>query len=285
MKLCRFQPLEFTVDAMGASIDPAPLYGIVESGSVRELLGSPLTEWRLGERTWRLDRVRLLAPAVPSKIICVGRNYREHAAEFGNPVPKDLIIFLKPPSSVIGPEEPIVLTPLSRRVDYEGEIAVVIGRRCYQLDDSADVPSYVLGYTCLNDVTARDLQRADVQWTRGKGFDTFCPIGPVIETELDIANAAVETYVNGAKKQSAPVTDMVFAIDYIVRFISNVMTLLPGDVIATGTPSGVGQLSAGDVVEVAVKGVGTLRNPVAAQGSHELAVTAAALKTEEVARR
>jgi len=164
---------------------------------------------------------------------------------------------------VIGPDEPIVYPPDSQRVDHEGELAVIIGKRCKGIS-AAEFAPYVLGYTCLNDVTARDLQKADVQFTRAKSFDTFCPLGPLIETELDLAAAAVETRVNGEVRQSAPVSDMVFSVDVIIRWISRVMTLLPGDIISTGTPAGVGPLKPGDVVEVAVTGIGTLRNPVIA---------------------
>jgi 2-keto-4-pentenoate hydratase/2-oxohepta-3-ene-1,7-dioic acid hydratase in catechol pathway len=267
MKLCRFQPLEFKFDAMGAPAHPEPLFGRIEGALVRELLGDPFTESRAGERTWPLERVRLLPPVIPGKIVAVGKNYRDHISEMGMPAPKDPVIFLKPPSSVIGPEDPIVLTPQSTRVDYEGELAVVIGRTCSQLADGAPLAPYILGYTCLNDVTARDLQKSDVQWTRGKGFDTFCPLGPVIETELDTDKSTIETFVNGQRKQSAVATDMIYPIKFIIPWISRVMTLVPGDVVTTGTPAGVGPLQAGDIVEVVVGGVGTLRNPVVAPGS------------------
>ncbi len=210
-----------------------------------------------------LEATELAAPVVPSKIVCVGRNYREHARELGNPVPEKLIIFLKPPSSVIGPGEKIVRPSISERVDYEGELALVIGRKCHQLRDDEDVRSYIRGYTCLNDVTARDLQRADGQWTRGKGFDTFCPLGPVVCDAPDPwRGVQVQTHVNGQLRQDGNTRDFLFSLDAIIRHIAQAMTLFPGDVIATGTPAGVGTLSAGDVVEVTVEGVGTLRNPV-----------------------
>jgi 2-keto-4-pentenoate hydratase/2-oxohepta-3-ene-1,7-dioic acid hydratase in catechol pathway len=221
----------------------------------------------VGERTWPLDRVRLLAPITPGKIVCVGKNYKDHVSEMGHELPKEPVIFLKPPSSVIGPEEPIVLTPFSQRVDYEGELAAVIGRTCSQLPDGTGLQPYVLGYTCLNDVTARDLQKSDGQWTRGKGFDTFCPIGPVIETEFDPAQATVETFVNGQRRQSAPTSDMIFFVTFLIPWISRMMTLLPGDIVTTGTPAGIGPLSSGDIVEVVIGGIGTLRNPVVAPGS------------------
>jgi 2-keto-4-pentenoate hydratase/2-oxohepta-3-ene-1,7-dioic acid hydratase in catechol pathway len=178
-------------------------------------------------------------------------------------VPKEPLIFLKPPSSVIAPEEPIVLPAISKQVEYEGEIALVVGQECARLQAPAPARPYILGFTCLNDVTARDLQRLDVQFTRAKGFDTFCPFGPFIETDFDLAAATVETFVNGVRKQSARAAEMIFSVDAIMRWISQVMTLVPGDVVSTGTPAGVGPLAAGDVVEVVVSGVGTLRNPVA----------------------
>jgi 2-keto-4-pentenoate hydratase/2-oxohepta-3-ene-1,7-dioic acid hydratase in catechol pathway len=209
--------------------------------------------------------VRLLAPVEPSKIVCVGRNYREHAAELGNPMPDEPLLFLKPPSSVIGPEADIALPQASERVEYEGELGVVIGRRARLLDDSANPLDYVLGYTCVNDVTARDLQRRDVQFTRAKSFDTFCPIGPCIVTGLDPFDLQVETRVNNLVRQKARTSMMAFPVAYLIRYISHVMTLEPGDVISTGTPAGVGPLASGDVVEVEVEGVGTLRNFVSAR--------------------
>ncbi len=211
-----------------------------------------------------LSSVRLLAPVVPSKIICVGRNYSEHAKELGNEVPAEPLIFLKPPSSVIGQGDNIVRpTRLSQRVDYEGELAVVIGQACRSLTDGEDARPYLLGYTCANDVTARDLQKKDGQWTRAKGFDTFCPVGPIVTDEIDPwAGVRVETRVNGAIRQSESTTAFIFTLDVIVRYVSQVMTLLPGDLILTGTPSGIGPLAAGDEVSVSVDGVGTLTNSV-----------------------
>jgi 2-keto-4-pentenoate hydratase/2-oxohepta-3-ene-1,7-dioic acid hydratase in catechol pathway len=271
MKFCRFQPLEFGLHAVakpGHAVHPLPRSGIVAGDTVREIEGGLLATagggWRETGRSWTLREVKFLPPSEPSKIVCVGRNYSEHAAEMGNEIPKEPLIFLKPPSAVIAPDEPILLTPLSHRVDYEGELAVVIGRTCSRLGHAEDVRPYLAGYTCLNDVTARDLQKHDVQFTRAKGFDTFCPFGPVLETELEFAKATIETFVNGKRKQFAPLTKMIFSVDVIIRWIAQVMTLAPGDVVATGTPAGVGALAAGDVVEVAVTGIGTLRNPVAA---------------------
>ncbi len=268
MKLCRFQPLRFSLEAVGRpgqGTRPDPRWGVIAGETVREIAGDVFAEWRATDRALPLDEIKLLPPVTPGKIVCLGRNYSEHAAELGNSVPKEPLIFLKPPSAIIGPEEPIVLTPLSQRVDYEAELAVVIGRLCTQLQPGDDPRPYILGFSCLNDVTARDLQKADGQWTRAKGFDTFCPLGPVIETELDWKASSVETYVNGQRRQSARATEMIFPVDDIIRWVSRMMTLFPGDVIATGTPAGIGALRAGDVVEVIVGGVGTLRNPVIAQ--------------------
>lgn len=259
MKFCRFLPFE------PSAPQPAPpLYGLLEREQVREISGPPWHSWSHGTRTWPVTNVRLLAPVDPGKIVCVGRNYAAHAAEFGNEVPKEPLIFLKPPSAIIGPGEPIALTPQSQRVEHEGELALVVGRRCSQLKDSDDALACLLGYSCLNDVTARDLQKSDVQFTRAKGFDTFCPVGPHIETQLDPADVLVETLVNGVLRQSGHTSLMVYPAAFLVRWISRVMTLYPGDVIATGTPAGVGPLVTGDVVEVSVSGVGVLRNPVQA---------------------
>lgn len=213
-----------------------------------------------------LADIRLLAPVQPSKIVCIGRNYREHAAELGNEVPKEPLIFLKPPSALLDPGATIILPPISNRVDYEGELGVVIGKPCRNLKPNEDVRPYILGYTCVNDVTARDLQKKDIQFTRGKGFDTFCPVGPVVTDEVDPwAGIAVQTRLNGELKQDGNTRDFIFALDIIIRHIAQVMTLLPGDLIATGTPSGVGPMKAGDIVEVSIAGIGTLRNTVAAQ--------------------
>ena len=269
MKLCRFQPLVLSaaLSRSGAESHPETLLGLIEGATVREISGDFFSGWRPGKRTWPLDEAKLLPPSVPSKIVCVGRNYREHASELGNVVPPEPLIFLKPPSAVIAPDEPIVMPAISKRVDYEGEIAVIIGRACSQLGPGDDVKPYVAGFTCLNDVTARDLQKADGQWTRAKGFDTFCPFGPVLETDLDLNTATLETFLNGARKQFGRASEMMFSVDVIIRWISRVMTLQPGDVIATGTPSGVGPVQAGDVVEVVVGGVGTLRNTFVAQGA------------------
>lgn len=267
MKLCRFQPLVIEAPHAGATtVHPAPRVGRVEGSSVRELSGELFGTLANTQSTWPLEAVKLLPPCVPSKIVCVGRNYRAHANELGNEIPTEPLIFLKPPSSILAPEEPIVMPRVSKRVDYEGEIALVIGKTCSWLGDNDSAKPHVAAVTCLNDVTARDLQNTDSQWTRAKGFDTFCPFGPVMETNLDLGDISVETFVNGHRKQHGHTSEMLFSLDVIIRWISRVMTLLPGDIIATGTPSGVGPLKAADVVEVVVSGVGTLRNPVIVAG-------------------
>lgn len=209
-----------------------------------------------------LDEVKLLAPVVPSKIVCVGRNYREHAAELGNKMPDEPLLFLKAPSAIIGSEDAIHLPPASQQVEHEGELGVVIGRRTRNLSDDDNPLDYVFGYTCVNDVTARDLQRKDVQFTRGKSFDTFCPVGPWIETRLDPANVTVITRVNSEIKQQGNTADMAFPVAFLIKYISEIMTLYPGDLIATGTPAGVSKMKHGDVVEVEVAGIGVLRNQV-----------------------
>jgi len=198
----------------------------------------------------------------PSKIVCVGRNYADHAAELGNEVPKEPLLFLKAPSAIIHDGDEIVIPEYSHQVEHEGELAIVIGDICKDLPDEADVSEYVRGYACLNDITARDLQKTDVQFTRAKSFDTFCPIGPYIETELDTSDLRVTTRVNGEIKQDGRTSQMVFPVEFLIRYISRMMTLLPGDVIATGTPSGVSKMNPGDVCEVEIEGIGTLKNRV-----------------------
>jgi 2-keto-4-pentenoate hydratase/2-oxohepta-3-ene-1,7-dioic acid hydratase in catechol pathway len=248
------------------------LYGLIESVAGKEVITRTLAkapqsfaEFDGAEKSEApLSEVRLLAPVEPSKIVCIGRNYREHAKELDHPIPTEPLVFLKPSSSVIAPGEEIRRpVELSQRVDYEAELGVVIGKRCYRLGPGDDVKSYIVGYTCVNDVTARDLQNKDGQWTRAKGFDTFCPIGPVVVEGLDPwKGVRVQSRVNGELRQNGVTTDFLFPLDVLMRFITQVMTLQPGDVIATGTPVGVAPLKAGDVVEVTVEGVGTLRNPV-----------------------
>ena len=257
MKFCRFSTVSSRQKST-ASIK----FGLIEGDSIREISAAPWKEWRTALRSFPLKDCRLATPVLPSKIVCVGRNYAAHAAEFGNDMPKEPMIFLKPPSSVIGPGESIVLPKYSQRVEHEAELGLVIGKTCRHLKDDEDPFSYLLGYTCVNDVTARDLQKSDVQFTRAKGFDTFCPVGPHIETELDPHNVLVEAHVNGTQKQSGDTSLMAFPVALLVRWISRMMTLVPGDLIATGTPAGVGPLVDGDTVEVSVAGIGMLRNPV-----------------------
>ena len=216
------------------------------------------------DETSALDprEAKLLAPVAPSKIVCVGRNYLEHAAELGNKMPEEPLLFLKPSSSIIASGDAIKLPRMSQQVEHEGELGVVIGRVASQLTADEDPLSYVFGYTCVNDVTARDLQRKDVQFTRGKSFDTFCPVGPWIETDIDPANVTVETRLNGEVKQKGNTSDMAFPVAFLIRYISEIMTLYPGDLIATGTPAGVSRMKHGDTVEVEVAGIGVLRNQV-----------------------
>jgi len=263
MKYCRFQ------------LSGRPQYGLVETVAGREeitrLLVNP-PEDSDGDMedvpTKRMEPVSLaeatlLAPVRSSKIVCVGRNYREHAAELGHDVPVEPLIFLKPPSALLAPGGRIRRPKISERVDHEGELGVVVAKACNKIRPDEDVRPYILGYTCVNDVTARDLQEKDGQWTRAKGFDTFCPVGPVVSDEVNPwAGALVETRVNVEVRQQGSTRDFIFALDVVIRHISQCMTLLPGDLISTGTPAGVGPLVAGDVVEVSVEGVGTLRNPV-----------------------
>jgi 2-keto-4-pentenoate hydratase/2-oxohepta-3-ene-1,7-dioic acid hydratase in catechol pathway len=263
MKYCRFQ------------LHGEAQYGLVESVAGREsilriLLTAP--EESDGDvedlRTRRIEPVALeeavlLPPVRPSKIVCVGRNYREHAAELGHEVPKEPLLFFKPSSALLAPGGVVRRPKISERVDYEGELCVVMGKTCYQPAADEDVRPYILGYTCLNDVTARDLQNKDAQWARAKGFDTFCPVGPVVAERADLdpwVGVGVETRVNGAVRQAGNTRDFIFALDVVIRHIAQAMTLFPGDLIATGTPAGVGPVVAGDVVEVTVAGVGTLRN-------------------------
>jgi 2-keto-4-pentenoate hydratase/2-oxohepta-3-ene-1,7-dioic acid hydratase in catechol pathway len=235
--------------------------GVVEGDAVRALAGTFFENPVPSGEEIPLDDVRLLAPILPSKVVCLGKNYAAHAAEFGGEVPEEPLVFLKPSTSVSGPGDPIPLPPISNRVDYEGELAVVIGRIARNVR-AEETFRYVLGYTCGNDVTLRDLQKEDDQWARAKGFDGSCPLGPWVETELDPIDVHLETRVNGEVRQSASTSDMVFGVATIIEFVTAFMTLLPGDVIMTGTPEGVGKLEPGDRVEVLIDGIGALLNPV-----------------------
>jgi 2-keto-4-pentenoate hydratase/2-oxohepta-3-ene-1,7-dioic acid hydratase in catechol pathway len=234
-----------------------------EDCTVVTLQGDPLyVGLHLAAKEHRLEDVRLLAPVLPrSKVVGIGRNYAAHAAEMGGAVPAEPLLFLKPNTSVIGPNEPVFYPPQSSEVHFEGELAVVIGRICRDVP-AAKVADVIHGYTVGNDVTARDLQRGDVQFTRAKGFDSFCPLGPWIETELDTSDLRVQTWLNGDLKQDGSTKDMVFDVPALVAYVSSVMTLLPGDVILTGTPEGVGSMDPGDEVEVFVSGIGSLTNKV-----------------------
>lgn len=224
--------------------------------------------WRVGPAMPRIANeavaladLKLLAPVTPTKIVCVGRNYAEHAAELGNDVPPEPLIFLKPPSSLIGPDDPVVSPAISKRVDHEGELAVVIGQRSRNLRE-AEALSAVYGYTLANDVTARDLQKGDGQWTRGKGFDTFCPVGPWIDTTFDPANRNVRCLVNGEVRQAGNTALMIYSLSRVLAYVTRFMTLEPGDLLLTGTPAGVGPVQPGDVMTVEIEGLGTLSNPV-----------------------
>src|ERR1700733_6020257 len=264
MRYCRFQ------------FNGQPQYGLVETAAGREaivriLLTAP--EDADGDmeslRTRRIEAIpleeaSLLAPVRPTKIVCVGRNYREHAAELGHDVPTEPLIFLEATSSLMGPGGTVLRPKISERVDFEGELGVVIGKTCHQPAADTDIRQYILGYTCVNDVTARDLQNKDGQWSRAKGFDTCCPVGPVVVQEIDPwAGIEVETRVNGSVRQKGNTRDLLFPLDVVIRHIAQAMTLFPGDLIPSGTPEGVGPLVAGDTVEISVEGIGTLRNSVA----------------------
>jgi 2-keto-4-pentenoate hydratase/2-oxohepta-3-ene-1,7-dioic acid hydratase in catechol pathway len=240
-------------------------HGAVEDGSdaVRVLRGTFFEDPLPTGEEVPLDDVRLLAPVLPSKVVAVGKNYAAHAAEFGGEVPEEPLLFLKPSTAVTGPGDPIPLPPISRRVDYEGELAVVIGRLARHVP-AEEAGKFVLGYTCGNDVTLRDLQEKDGQWTRAKGFDGSCPLGPWIETVLDPTDVRIETRLNGDTRQFASTSDMVFGVGTLIEFVTAFMTLLPGDVLMTGTPEGVGKLEPGDRVEVEIEGIGILANPVTA---------------------
>lgn len=262
MRYCRFQ------------MRGEARYGLVESvagtDQITHLLLKPPEE-NLSPQNVRTERMepqvfseaRLLAPVQPSKIVCVGRNYRAHAAELGNEVPKEPLIFFKPPSSLIATGEEIRRPKASTNTHYEGELGVVISKTCFHLPPQTDVRPYILGYTAVNDITARDLQKTDGQWTRAKGFDTFCPVGPLVTDEIDPrTGVSIETRVNGEIHQQGNTHDFVFSLDVLIHYISGIMTLLPGDLISTGTPEGVGPFVAGDLLEVTVRGVGTLKNSV-----------------------
>ncbi|HEX79484.1 MAG TPA: fumarylacetoacetate hydrolase family protein [Dehalococcoidia bacterium] len=247
------------------AVDGTAEYGLLKDKTIQAIVGKPYGELNLTDRHYQRHQVRLMAPCEPTKIIAMGLNYHTHARELGMPLPNSPLTFLKPSTAVIGSGENIVYPSASHRVDYEGELAVIIKKPAWRVrvEDALD---YVFGYACFNDVTARDLQNTDAQWTRAKGFDTFAAIGPWIETDLNPDNLSLETYLNGKLKQRGNTSDLIYSIPEIINFISNVMSLLPGDIIATGTPSGVGPMYPGDTVEVRIPAVGTLRNFVIANG-------------------
>lgn len=253
MKLCRVSHKSFA-GARFAHLDDGQVWLLEEGEQFEHDLPR--------KQSIPAEEVAFLTPVTPSKIVCVGRNYLEHAAELGNKMPEEPLLFLKAPSALIANGASIELPPDSKQVEHEGELGVVIGRRASKLTSNEYPLTYVLGYTCVNDVTARDLQRKDVQFTRGKSFDTFCPVGPFIVDDIDSLNVNVTTRVNGVVKQQGCTADMAFSVPFLIRYISNIMTLYPGDLIATGTPAGVSQMKAGDVVEVEIEEIGILRNPV-----------------------
>ncbi len=236
-------------------------WGIVENRDIRLLPADPYKKIQAGFKKIRLNQVKLLPPAVPTKIILVGLNYKSHAKELGMKIPKQPVIFLKPPSSVLAPRGKIIYPPGVKRLDYEAELAIVIKKQTRNISPAA-VKKCILGYTCLNDVTARDLQKIDVQWIRAKSFDTFCPLGPWIETEINPSNLRIKTYLNGEIKQNSSTAGFIFKIDYLVSFISKIMTLYPGDIISTGTPPGVGPMKINDIVEIEIESIGRLKNRV-----------------------
>lgn len=254
MKICRYLK------------DEKIAFGVIEGETIRPILGFPnildLEGQIIRNKTINRSEIRMLKPTRPSKIVCVGRNYAEHAKELGNEVPKEPLLFLKAPSAIIGNGESIIIPKQSAQVEHEGELGVIIGKTCKNISENMNPLQFIAGFICLNDVTARDLQRKDVQFTRAKSFDTFCPISDFIETNLDVSDVRVTVKVNGIIKQEGRTSQMVFPVPFLIRYISNQMTLNRGDIIATGTPSGVSKLNAGDVCEVEIEGLDILKNTV-----------------------
>ncbi len=236
-------------------------YGILEDEVIRLIDSSPFDAFQITDETIRLTEARLLAPTPCSKAICIGLNYRDHADELGLPIPTEPVVFLKPSTSIVGPKEAIVKPAMCSRLDYEAELAVIIKKRA-RFVSVDEAPSYILGYSCANDVTARDLQSKTGQWTVAKGFDTFCPYGPFISDEVDPSNLDVVSRVNGELRQSSSTKHLIFPVHVLVSYLSRVMTLLPGDIILTGTPGGIGPMERGDTVEIIIEGLGTLQNPI-----------------------
>lgn len=241
--------------------DPLVKYGVIEKETIREMEGDPFSHFHLTSKVKKVGEAKLLSPCLPSKIVALGLNYRDHAEEVKLPIPDKPLLFIKPSTSVIGPGEAIFYPKMSKRVDYEAELAVVIGKIAKNVSEER-AADYILGYTCLNDVTARDLQPKDGQWTLSKSFDTFSPIGPWIITDMDPYHLDISSYLNGERRQHSNTKNLIFGPYQLVSFISWVMTLLPGDVIATGTPSGIGPMAIGDQIDVVIEGIGTLSNHV-----------------------
>ena len=237
------------------------LWGLVDGDIVFPLKEEPYKQIKLTKEKISFKKCKLLPPTTPSKIILVGLNYSNHAAELNMPVPKNPIIFLKPVTSLIGNNNSIIYPSSIKRLDYEAELAVIISKKGKNISKK-DVPNYIFGYTCLNDITARDIQSQDIQWTRAKSYDTFCAVGPCVETELIPRNIRIQSYLNGKLKQNSSTKEFIFKVDHLVSFISKVMTLLPGDIISTGTPPGIGKMEKGDIIEIKIEGIGTLRNKV-----------------------
>lgn len=237
-------------------------FGILEEDTLYAVKGSIFRKFSVEKSGIPISEVTLIPPVMPTKIVAVGANYRNHAMEMGRSIPEEPLIFLKPPSAVVGPHDIIIYPKMSKRVDYEGELALVIKKKASLLEEEDDVNDYILGYTCFNDVTARDLQEKDGQFTRAKSFDTFAVIGPCIAIDIEPSNLRLKTFLNGKLKQSASTNNLIFPIPFLVRFVSRIMTLNQGDVITTGTPAGVGPLSPGDRVDVQIEGIGTLSNTV-----------------------
>ncbi|MBQ3551732.1 MAG: fumarylacetoacetate hydrolase family protein [Clostridia bacterium] len=249
MKICRFE------------FEGIARYGVMDDEAVKSLVDEPYDELIFDGMTYPISDVRLLAPCEPSKIVAIGKNYAAHAAEMKEGQPDEPLVFLKPNTCVVADGDDVVYPRISKRLDYEGELGVVIGKRAKHVKPG-EAHKYIFGYTCLNDVTARDIQKSEPQWTRGKGFDTLCPIGPHIETEIDPSRLAIVTRINGEIRQSSTTDMMTHNIDKLICYITECMTLLPGDIIATGTPEGIGSMQVGDIVEVEIEGIGVLKNTI-----------------------
>lgn len=239
-------------------------YGLLQEGQITKLEGDIYYEYDPSDTKIPLNEVKLLSPVQPSKVVCVGLNYVDHAKEVNLELPKEPLLFLKPSTTIVGPEDKVIYPAQSERLDYEAEIGVVIKKKAYRVTEQ-EAADYILGYTCANDITARDIQFGDGQWTRGKSFDTFCPVGPGIVTDIDPGNLEIKLTLNGEVKQQSNTNNLIFSIPYLVHYISQVMTLLPGDLIITGTPAGIGPMNVGDEVCVQIEGIGELRNYISSE--------------------